>query len=208
MDNRCTVDTTIVGANPCIRPCCWGALNAIPTMVDMVKQKETNAMKIYLKGKNRAGSQKFWFLWPGKKRPWKGVCFLIGLEKFKKGGLSPRARGYGFSQKGKPGKTAILQRLFNIVFHQNDKVVPFYYEVGETSQWAVEFCKDFFLSFIYQYIAFRSRNTEYLSRNIRRDFDIAREIATNEKFDFLVSWIDGVEKLVMDESLKVMDNCT
>ncbi len=82
------------------------------------------------------------------------------VEKIKK----ELSQSRSMVSRRKTGKTAILQRLFNIVFHQNDKVVPFYYEVGETSQWAVDFCKDFFLSFIYQYVAFRSRNHEYLVR--------------------------------------------
>jgi hypothetical protein len=41
-------------------------------------------------------------------------------------------------------------------------VIPFYYEVKEVKMWVVDFCKDFFLTFIYQYIAFKTRKKEYL----------------------------------------------
>ncbi|MCP4157440.1 MAG: hypothetical protein GY757_57550, partial [bacterium] len=62
----------------------------------------------------------------------------------------------------KMGKTAILERLFNITFFKNDGVIPFYYEVKENKMWVVDFCQEFFLTFIYQYIAFKTRKPEYL----------------------------------------------
>ncbi|UCH98374.1 MAG: hypothetical protein JSV88_16445, partial [Candidatus Aminicenantes bacterium] len=52
----------------------------------------------------------------------------------------------------KMGKTALLERLFNITFFKNDGVIPFYYEIKESKMWVVDFCQDFFLTFIYQYI--------------------------------------------------------
>ncbi|MBF0099877.1 MAG: hypothetical protein HQK77_03125, partial [Desulfobacterales bacterium] len=45
----------------------------------------------------------------------------------------------------KTGKTALIQRLYNITFDKNNGVVPFYYEVKEGKKWAVDFCRDFFL---------------------------------------------------------------
>ncbi|MCU0288073.1 MAG: hypothetical protein MUF15_16970 [Acidobacteria bacterium] len=50
----------------------------------------------------------------------------------------------------KMGKTAIMQRLFNIIYYKNDNIIPFYYEIKESKMWIVDFCKDFFLTFIYQ----------------------------------------------------------
>jgi hypothetical protein len=35
----------------------------------------------------------------------------------------------------KMGKTAILERLFNITFFKNDGVIPFYYEIKEVEKW-------------------------------------------------------------------------
>ncbi len=146
-------------------------------------------MKIYLKEK--IGDPN---LFCGRKKELEGL--LLWVKKIKKE-LSPSR---SMVSRRKTGKTAILQRLFNIVFHQNDKVVPFYYEVGETSQWAVDFCKDFFLSFIYQYVAFRSRNSEYLSDDIERRFSVAIDIVKKEGFDFLVGNIETVQELVEEEN--------
>ena len=55
----------------------------------------------------------------------------------------------------KTGKTAILQRLYNLTFEQNAGVIPFYYEIAEGKKWAYEFSQDFYLTFIYQYIKVR-----------------------------------------------------
>ncbi|KPA08823.1 hypothetical protein MHK_010978 [Candidatus Magnetomorum sp. HK-1] len=52
------------------------------------------------------------------------------------------------------GKSAVMQRLFNILFAQNDQVIPFYFEISETPQWIADFAKEFFITFIRQYIAF------------------------------------------------------
>ena len=43
----------------------------------------------------------------------------------------------------KTGKTALLQRLYNLTFEKNDKVIPFYYELKEGSIWSVSFCTSF-----------------------------------------------------------------
>jgi hypothetical protein len=76
----------------------------------------------------------------------------------------------------KMGKTAVIERLFNITFFKNDGVIPFYYEVRESEMWIGDFCKDFFLTFIYQYIAFKTRKTGYLNPMGGFDFKNAVEI--------------------------------
>jgi hypothetical protein len=80
----------------------------------------------------------------------------------------------------KMGKTALMERLFNITFYRNDGVIPFYYEIKEVKMWVVDFCQDFFLTFIYQYIAFKTRKPEYLKPETRSDFGKAVEIAKKE----------------------------
>ena len=73
----------------------------------------------------------------------------------------------------KMGKTALLERLFNITFYKNAGVVPFYYEIKEGDMWVVDFCQDFFLTFIYQYIAFKSRKPEYLVPENKKPLQLA-----------------------------------
>ncbi len=93
----------------------------------------------------------------------------------------------------KIGKTALMERLFNITFYKNDGVIPFYYEVKEIKTWIGDFCVDFFLTFIYQYIAFKSRKIEYLMPEEKNDFGKVKRVAVNEGLDYLVGIIESVE---------------
>jgi hypothetical protein len=99
----------------------------------------------------------------------------------------------------KMGKTAIMERLFNITFYKNDEVIPFYYEIKEVEMWVVDFCRDFFLTFIYQYIAFKSRKIRYLMPGEKHNFDKVKAIAIDEGLDYLNEIIDSVKYAVEHE---------
>ncbi|MCP4149911.1 MAG: hypothetical protein GY757_19350, partial [bacterium] len=101
----------------------------------------------------------------------------------------------------KMGKTAILERLFNITFDWNNGIIPFYYEVKDNDIWAVDFCKNFFLTFIYQYIAFKTRKTEYLGPVDESDFDVVKNIAVKEGLDYLTGLIKSVEHAAAHEQV-------
>jgi len=57
----------------------------------------------------------------------------------------------------KCGKTAIMQRLFNILWNQNGVVIPFYFEVLDQEQWLLDFAEDYYRTFISQYLSFKTR---------------------------------------------------
>ncbi len=101
----------------------------------------------------------------------------------------------------KTGKTALMQRLYNLTFHKNNGVVPFYYELREGKRWAVDFCKDFFLTFIYQYIAFKTRKKQYLRFLDRDNLGEAIKAARKEKLDYLVDVIKSVEYSARHENV-------
>jgi hypothetical protein len=92
----------------------------------------------------------------------------------------------------KMGKTALMERLFNITFYKNDGVIPFYYEIKENDVWIVDFCRDFFLTFIYQYIAFKTREINYLGRDKKNSLEEAKKDAVNEGLDYLTGVIENV----------------
>ncbi|MCP4402692.1 MAG: hypothetical protein GY801_36000, partial [bacterium] len=100
----------------------------------------------------------------------------------------------------KTGKTALLQRLYNLTFEKNIGIIPFYYEVREGKQWVVEFCKDFFLTFIFQYIAYTTRNADYvtLSQQEGKTFRHAAEIAEQEGLAYLVDEFRNVESSIAE----------
>ncbi|OQY11956.1 MAG: hypothetical protein B6I31_04025 [Desulfobacteraceae bacterium 4572_19] len=89
--------------------------------------------------------------------------------------------------------------MYNITFEKNDGVIPFFYEVEEGSIWSVEFSKNFFLTFIYQYIAFKSRNAEYIRSSDLGDFDDAVKSAQKEGQHHLVKRINAVKRLALNE---------
>ncbi|MCI0471238.1 MAG: hypothetical protein L0Y73_06255, partial [Candidatus Aminicenantes bacterium] len=90
----------------------------------------------------------------------------------------------------KMGKTALMQRLFNITFAKNNGVIPFYYEIQEGQLWSLDFSANFFLTFIYQYIAFKTRDVDYLKSIPGSDFNDAIEIAKKAGLDFLCKTIE------------------
>ncbi len=96
----------------------------------------------------------------------------------------------------KTGKTAILQRLYNLTFEKNEGVIPFYYEVKEGKKWAYEFSQDFYLTFIFQYIAFKSRNPKLVELSLRPNKSFAEaKSATEAVGQYLVDDINSMEQL-------------
>ncbi len=120
---------------------------------------------------------------------------LTWTEKVKRK-LSPSR---ALMSRRKTGKTALLQRLYNMVFAADEGVVPFYYEVKEENQWAIDFCQDFFCKFILQYIAFKSRSAEYI-RVKTYSYSELTQFAAKESQHHLVPWIRRVSELVQKES--------
>ncbi|RLC11916.1 MAG: hypothetical protein DRI57_18305 [Deltaproteobacteria bacterium] len=83
------------------------------------------------------------------------------------------------------GKTALLQRLYNITFDRDGGIVPFYFEIREADQWLSDFAEEFFLTFAYQFIAFRTRKPEYLDIARMGSFKEVIKIARKEGFDYI-----------------------
>jgi hypothetical protein len=106
----------------------------------------------------------------------------------------------------KMGKTALLERLFNITFFKNDGVIPFYYEITEVKMWIGDFCQDFFLTFIYHYMAFKTRKPEYLKPEDKSDFKKASAVAKKEGLDYLTGIIESVAHSVAHEKIDILWN--
>ena len=106
----------------------------------------------------------------------------------------------------KMGKTAIMERLFNITFYKNDGVIPFYYEIKEVKMWVGDFCVDFSLTFIYQYIAFKSRKPEYLGQFEKGNFAKVKQVAIDEGLDYLIELIESVEYAFIHEYVDILWN--
>ncbi len=104
----------------------------------------------------------------------------------------------------KMGKTALMERLYNITYYKNHGVIPFYYEIKEKRMWVVDFCKDFFLTFIYQYIAFKTRKPEYLSPFKKDNLEKAKQSAVKEGLEFLAELIESVDYSASHENVDLL----
>ncbi|MCP4110194.1 MAG: hypothetical protein GY749_32505 [Desulfobacteraceae bacterium] len=104
----------------------------------------------------------------------------------------------------KTGKTSLLQRLYNIVFEKNDRVIPFYFGIRQTDRWIGDFAKDFFLTFVYQYTAFRTRNRDYLFSERTKTLDEASEISEKEGLSYLAKMIRVMQKAYQEEDIDTL----
>ena len=64
--------------------------------------------------------------------------------------LIPRelAKSRAMLGRRKSGKTAIMERIFNILWDRNGEVVPFYFEVEDKKQWELKFANDYYRTFL------------------------------------------------------------
>ncbi|MDQ1355112.1 MAG: hypothetical protein QG657_5421, partial [Acidobacteriota bacterium] len=131
---------------------------------------------------------------------------LVYFLKWITGVKKRQSQSTALLARRKMGKTAILERLFNITFSNNNGIIPFYYEIKETKMWIGDFCKDFFLTFIYQYIAFKTRKSEYLKPENTTDFDKVIEIVRKEGLDYLVGILEGAAHAVAHEEVDILWN--
>jgi len=101
----------------------------------------------------------------------------------------------------KTGKTALMQRLYNLTFEKNDGVIPFYYEIKESRQWLMSFSIDFLLTFMMQYIAYKSRNSDYLKLIT---LDSVTKAVKNEGIDHLLDYIEAIKEYQNSEYVDLM----
>lgn len=99
----------------------------------------------------------------------------------------------------KNGKTALLRRLYNIVFHKNNGLVPFYFEARPGKTWAMDFCQEFLAAFAHQFIAYKTRNREYLLPPANITFDRMGEMAREEGFEFLSDLIGEIRDVASED---------
>ncbi|HPE69521.1 MAG TPA: hypothetical protein PLF96_09405 [Thermotogota bacterium] len=80
------------------------------------------------------------------------------------------AQSQALLARRKKGKTAFLQRLFNILWSDaNGNVIPFYYAVQDQKVELSDFSKDFFTTFANHYISFLERKPELVTNPLSFD---------------------------------------
>ena len=73
------------------------------------------------------------------------------------------AQSQAIVARRKKGKTAFLQRLFNILWNAPESgIIPFYYSIKDMDMTLAEFSKSFFATFANHYLSYARRNPEYI----------------------------------------------
>ncbi len=92
----------------------------------------------------------------------------------------------------KKGKTALVQRLFNLIYSQNDPlVVPFFFRVQEEPLGKPAFGGIFYRAFLSQYLGFRLREPKLINKTL--DLDKLKELAARDQV--LLDDIQGMERI-------------
>ncbi|KPA13091.1 ATPase domain protein, prokaryote domain protein [Candidatus Magnetomorum sp. HK-1] len=124
---------------------------------------------------------------------------LISLLKWVENIKHQLSRSTAMVSRRKTGKSALLNRLYNIVFHINDGVIPFYYEIEEQDQYLGHFSEDFFFHFIYQYIAYKTRKKKFLV-TMPKHFGFLYEIIQKENLNYLEFYVKSVEVMLAGDA--------
>ncbi|KPA15938.1 hypothetical protein MHK_003850 [Candidatus Magnetomorum sp. HK-1] len=90
-------------------------------------------------------------LFCGRKREMEMLLNWVDRIKIK------RAKSKALLGRRKSGKSAIMERLFNLLWNQNDRIVPLYFEVKDQNKWLLHFAADYLRNCLTQYISFLTR---------------------------------------------------
>ena len=56
------------------------------------------------------------------------------------------------------GKTAVLERLYNRLFWEQEEVIPIFYSVRRENKTLLKFAQEYYASFVAQYLAFKLKD--------------------------------------------------
>lgn len=98
------------------------------------------------------------------------------------------SRSTAILSRRKKGKTAIVERFYNMIYNKNSNIIPFYFEVKEGSKWIVGFSLDFYTSFLSQYLGFKLRDITLIRKKI--SIDKIEMIAEENGLDVIVQDIE------------------
>jgi len=117
-----------------------------------------------------------------------------------------RAKSKAMLGRRKSGKTAIMERLFNILWNQNDRIVPFYFEVKDQNKWLLHFADDYLRTCLTQYISFLTRVPLQPNRH-KWSWDIllkkANEINKNSIIERITLFLEYYKQENEDEAINI-----
>ncbi len=100
----------------------------------------------------------------------------------------------------KSGKTVIVQRIFNRLWSENGRVIPFYFNVEESNIWYPHLAVKYFRAFASQFISFLERDEALVMKHL--SLEKIREYGLSKSIEPLV---DDVDSLLQDEKMRRHD---
>ncbi len=94
----------------------------------------------------------------------------------------------------KSGKTAFVQRIFNKLWTENGRVIPFYIDIPEIKVWFPMFAIDYYRAFVSQYISFLERDDTLVANSL--SLEKIREYGMTKSIPVLV---DDVNSILQDK---------
>ncbi len=112
-----------------------------------------------------------------------------------------RSKSVAILARRKSGKTALMQRIYNILWNENGPIIPFYIEIQDEPIWINDFCWEYYRIFISQYISFKSREPDFINDFIH--LDKLLEIAASMDLTVIIR---DINNFIKQESLHQMNN--
>jgi hypothetical protein len=91
----------------------------------------------------------------------------------------------------KVGKTALLQRLYNLLFQRRGKVIPFYFEIEEKKRLLGEFSRVYYMTFISQFLSFKKQQWLGISYSSEKMLEVSAEL----KLDYITEDVKEWQRL-------------
>ena len=105
---------------------------------------------------------------------------MARLLKWADGTKRRLSKSMGILSRRKKGKTALLQRFFNILYTRNDpQLIPMYYRIPEGRLRRADFARMFYRRLLSQYFAFTHRTPEWVNQVL--SFDELRDLARDDR---------------------------
>ena len=93
----------------------------------------------------------------------------------------------------KSGKTAFVQRIFNLLWSTNGEVIPFYFEITESKIWIPHLAVKYYRAFASQYISFMERDVTLVEQPL--SLEKIREYGATKSIS---SFVDDVDFLLKE----------
>ncbi len=101
----------------------------------------------------------------------------------------------------KSGKTAFVQRIFNKLWTENGRVIPFYIDIPEVKVWFQNFAIRYYCTFVSQYISFMERDETLVGK----PFSLEKIREYGEKKEIRV-FVDDVEEIYWAQKMGLNDS--